>query len=349
LLDYKWISLKYYLDKEDQIKPATLLEWQHLPYRYVNVNNFFFLYSNFYNKTYNINILSNQLSSYKNNNLTRYSQKNDEHFLLLDDFPYLNNDRSYLTEFLYLKNSSFIKFFINNMIDVPICFKKSKSLTTKNFELPLLKFSNFLMKKGKKEKIIHIIFSAFRSFFKNQTLINSKKNNENLSFSDIYFLTNNFFWYYKNKNFFLWNFLNDLNFTLNYDNVFIKDFKTINFSYFIKNYFYFLISKTSPVFNFFIYSVDKNIRKYSRGRSGKYTFIWKYIAPYKRINFSMRGIIKDIKFYQNKKLNQRLVSVFELLLTNPDKSFSWKSKIFSHNYVFKNFRKSLMTSLRTTS
>jgi hypothetical protein len=43
-----------------------------------------------------------------------------------------------------------------------------------------------------------------------------------------------------------------------------------------------------------------------------------------------------------------LLNVFELLLKNPDKSFSWKSKIFSHNYVFKNFRKSLMSSLRTT-
>ena len=52
------------------------------------------------------------------------------------------------------------------MIDVPICFKKSSSLKTKNFELPLLKFSNFLMKKGKKEKIFKFIFKAFRYFFK---------------------------------------------------------------------------------------------------------------------------------------------------------------------------------------
>lgn len=349
MLNYKWITLKYYLDKEDQIKPATLLEWQHLPYRYVNSSNFFFLYYNFYNKNYNINILSNQLSSYKNNSLTRYNRKNDEFYLLLDEFNYLNTDRSHLIEFLYLKNSSFIRFFINNMIDVPICFKKSKSLNTKNFELPLLKFSNFLMKKGKKEKIIRIIYSSFRFFFKNQSSFNLKKSNEHMSLLDLYFFTNNLFWYYKNKDFFLLNFLSDLNFSLNYDNIFIKDAKTINFSYFIRNFFYFLISKTSPVFNFFIYSVDKNIRKYSRGRSGKYTFIWKYIAPYKRINFSMRGIIKDIKFYQNKKLNQRLISVFELLSNSPDKSFSWKSKIFSHNYVFKNFRKSLMTSLRTTS
>jgi hypothetical protein len=49
--------------------------------------------------------------------------------------------------------------------------------------------------------------------------------------------------------------------------------KIVNNSFFLKNYLYFLISKISPVFSYFIYSVDKNIRKFSRGKSGKYTFI----------------------------------------------------------------------------
>ena len=344
MLNYKWITLKYFLDKKDQIKPALLLEWQHLPYRYINTNNFFFLYYNFYNKLHNINILSNQISSYKNNDLINYITKEDQTKLLLSEFNYYSKDKSYLLDFFYLKNSSFTKFFINNMIDVPICFKKSKSLNTKNFELPLLKFSNFLMKKGKKEKIFRIVFQTFRLFLKN-----SFKNNINyFSWTNLYFITNNLFWYYKNNPSTPLNFLNNTNFTLSSDNNYFNDFKNFNISFFIRNYFYFLISKTSPVFNYFIYSVDKNIRKYSRGRSGKYTFVWKYIAPYKRINFSMRGIIKDVKFYQNKKFNDRLLNVFELLLKNPDKSFSWKSKIFSHNYVFKNFRKSLMSSLKTT-
>ena len=37
-----------------------------------------------------------------------------------------------------------------------------------------------------------------------------------------------------------------------------------------------------PLFLFYIYKVDKSIFKNSRGRSGKFTFIWKYITPYKR-------------------------------------------------------------------
>jgi len=109
------------------------------------------------------------------------------------------------------------------------------------------------------------------------------------------------------------------------------------------------MSKVSPVFSYFIYSVDKNIRKFSRGKSGKYTFIWKYIAPYKRSHLSMRWIIKDIKFFQSKALNERLLKTFNNLLICPEKSFSWKSKIFAHNYVFKNFRKNLMITLKTNS
>jgi hypothetical protein len=46
---------------------------------------------------------------------------------------------------------------------------------------------------------------------------------------------------------------------------------------------------------------------------------------------------------------ERLIKTFENLYYSPEKSFAWKSKVFSHNYVFKNFRKSLMSSLKTTS
>jgi ribosomal protein S7 len=67
------------------------------------------------------------------------------------------------------------------MVDVPICFKKSRSLKTKNFELPLLKFSNLLMRKGKKDKIIRIIFNSIRLF------LNSNQNPSDKSFIYLFF------------------------------------------------------------------------------------------------------------------------------------------------------------------
>jgi hypothetical protein len=232
---------------------------------------------------------------------------------------------------------------------VPVCFKKSYSLKTKNFELPLLKFSNFLMWEGKREKVIRALFNSFRVFFNFFKFSKLKNSLELVNWFSLYTLTNSF-----NLNFFnnilfkfSYNFQNPL--ILNYSNNLLNTEKTLNLTFFLKNYLYFLLSKVSPIFSYFIYSVDKNIRKYSRGKSGKYTFIWKFVAPYKRIKLSTRLIVKDVKFYQSRQFNERLIKTFENLYHSPDKSFAWKSKIFSHNYVFKNFRKSLMTSLRTTS
>jgi hypothetical protein len=74
-----------------------------------------------------------------------FFDNSNEKLLFPKKIEYLSDDSSFFNDFNYIRNSSFIKFFINNMIDIPICFKKSKSLKLKNFELPLLKFCNFLM------------------------------------------------------------------------------------------------------------------------------------------------------------------------------------------------------------
>ena len=50
--------------------------------------------------------------------------------------------------FAFLRQSTITSFFMVNMVDMPICFKKSKSLYAKTFEIPLLKFSNILMRAG---------------------------------------------------------------------------------------------------------------------------------------------------------------------------------------------------------
>jgi hypothetical protein len=75
--------------------------------------------------------------------------------------------------------------------------------------------------------------------------------------------------------------------------------------------------------------------------------VWKFVAPFKRKYLAMKWIAKDIKFYQNKKMQDRLLEAFSNISLNPEKSFAWRSRTFSHNYVFKNFRKTLMSSLKT--
>ncbi len=346
MFNYKLPITKYYVNKDDEIQELKIPYLKYTPSLNHTLNNFYFLLNNlFSNNKINSAFVANLSNLNFNKNLILKDFKN----FLPTEFNYQENDDTFLTNYFYIRNSSFIKFFINNMIDVPICFKKSHSLRTKNFELPILKFSNFLMKQGKKEKIIRLVFAAFRLFFRNIKTNKNKSNEIIFSWFNIYvFISNVININGKNeKKFSNIKFEEILN--LNYSSILASNDKTINTSFFIKNYLFFLLAKVSPIFSYFIYSVDKNIRKYSRGKSGKYVFIWKFIAPYKRTNLAIRWIIKDIKFNQSKNFNDRLIKTFENLFISPDKSFSWKSKVFSHNYVFKNFRKSLMSSLRTTS
>jgi hypothetical protein len=42
-----------------------------------------------------------------------------------------------------------------------------------------------------------------------------------------------------------------------------------------------------------------------------------------------------------------LLHILELIFFNFKNSFLWKSKIFMYNYIYKNFKKTLMTNFRT--
>ncbi len=346
MFHYKLISTRYLFKKDEDVILSKIPYWKYIFKVNHDNSNFYFLMNNFFNSNNNFTSLS---FNFFNSNLINYNDKID--FQTFFPSPQYQNPRdvSFLNDFLYIRNSSFINFFLNNMIDVPVCFKKSYSLRTKNFELPLLKFSNFLMWEGKREKITRSMFNSFRLFFNYFKFSKLKNSIDLINWFSLYLLTNNFNLNFFNNTPFSFNYKFQSPLLLNYSNNLVNSEKTLNFTFFLKNYFFFLLSKVSPVFSYFIYSVDKNIRKYSRGKSGKYTFIWKFIAPYKRIKLSTRLIVKDVKFYQSRMFQERLIKTFENLYYSPEKSFAWKSKVFSHNYVFKNFRKSLMSSLKTTS
>jgi hypothetical protein len=176
LLYQKLITTSYYVNNKDEIKEIKIPHWHSSFLLNLNSNNFYF-YFFLNNKLFNNNVITTLFADYKNLNIKTYSNYDDFKKMLPVNVNFNQNDLSFLTDFMYIRNSSFIKFFINNMIDVPICFKKSVSLKHHSFELPLLKFANFLMKQGKKEKIIRLIFSSFRLFFKNiNTSASTQKN-----------------------------------------------------------------------------------------------------------------------------------------------------------------------------
>lgn len=247
--------------------------------------------------------------------------------------------------YINLRKSTFITFFTTNMIDIPICFKKSKSLKNKNFEFLFLKFTNLVMREGKKEKTFRTILNNFFYFF------NEKFENEALStdfsiswFELFFFFNNNIKLSQKNT----WSSIETIEEShLIYNHLLSKNYKEFDTNFFIKNFFFSKLIQLSPLFNYFIYSVDKNVRKYTRGKSGKYIFIWKYIAPYKRHYLMCRWFLKELKFDESRSINKRFYNLYHLLTYDIKQTYAWKAKNYTYAFIFKNFRKTLMTHLKT--
>jgi hypothetical protein len=59
----------------------------------------------------------------------------------------------------------------------------------------------------------------------------------------------------------------------NYGTSYVNFQKNINTAHFTKLFLFERLTQFQPIFNFFVYNVDKNIKKFSRGKSGKYVFI----------------------------------------------------------------------------
>lgn len=107
-----------------------------------------------------------------------------------------------------------------------------------------------------------------------------------------------------------------------YDGTLIEDYKEMDSNIFIKNFFLSRLNQLSPLFGYFIYNVDKNIRKFTRGKSGKYLFVWKYIAPYKRNYLVYRWFMKELKFDESRTFQIRLFNLFNTLSYNLKQTYA---------------------------
>ena len=193
------------------------------------------------------------------------------HNTFIDDFrESISNDiqeNIIINHFLFLRQATITSFFVVNMIDMPICFKKSKSLYSKTFELPLLKFTNLIMRHGMREKILKNTTLSFICFF------HKFFQKSNLNY---------------NKWYSVYNFLSNITLDsgnlissrhlkktldLNSKHLLSEDGFSFNNSLFFKKKLFDKLNEYIPLFSFYIRKVDKSIRKNSRGKSGKYTII----------------------------------------------------------------------------
>ena len=275
--------------------------------------------------------------SYWVNNYSNEDFNSNRHDLL-DEHP--------LNQFSFIKTSTIKSFFNSHMVDIPICFRKSKSLYSKSFELPLLKLSNMIMRKGLHSKVINTIGNTIFTFINlyQKTLTNP----ETFNWINIHTALDLTCFNLSSKVFI--NQVRDENsLELNYNNKLYQK----GLSFHLKSSFNFIflesIKNYLPVFSFFVRKVDKSVRKNSRGKSGKYIIIWKYVPTYKRLYTTLRWFIKDLKFQKSKGFKSRFLKILETFITNPKVSFLVKLRQFVHVYVFENLKNKLMKNLKTTS
>ncbi len=298
-------------------------------------------------KYINLNVLIN----FNNVDLVNTHESNNHEIILNNTFfsdfrdneTYALKESVTLEKFLFLRRSTITSFFITNMVDMPICFKKSKSLYTKTFELPLLKFINLIMRRGLREKTLRDITFTFYNFF--QKFFAKSNLNYNKWYVIYNFLS---LTCYNDDGSFTNNLLNKP-LDLNSKHVLTESGYSFNNSLFFKKGLFSKLNDYTPLFSFYVRKVDKSIRKNSRGKSGKYTIIWKYVPLYKRLYVTMRWFLKDLKFQKFKTFDERLFKTIETFLFTPELSFVYKLRKFTHFFVFQNHKKTLLKTLKSTS
>lgn len=249
-------------------------------------------------------------------------------------------------EFDHLRRSSFTSFFSSNFIDIPRCFKGIKSLYRTSHTLPIIRFTNLVMRRGFKEKTSKALSRSalrytnlyWRKFFLANSP-NTKWQNTFLTLAAFRIGLSEHNTYFNAQSSQFGTYLNSLNLLQLNES---RDSSVLHFS----NLFFQRLVDLTPAFHLYIYKVNKSKRKNSRGKSGKYTLIWKYIAPFKRLYLTFRWLIKDLKLQKADTFEERCYKLWQLVGENLENSQVYKAKKFSHKYVFRNYRQTLMSSFK---
>mgnify|MGYP007121698774 FL=1 len=249
-----------------------------------------------------------------------------------------------MDSFWYLNYSTFNTFFSEASVDIPRCFKKTKSMKRANNEIDLLKFNNYFMRAGQRYKSFSFLSKTLWSL-----LTELQKNNYRL-----YKTTNSW------RDFFV--VYTSLVFKGKYTSLFAPSeevltfghkqnnvLKNIEFRWGLRSLLFEHFHDFLPMFSFYIYKVDKKIFKNTRGKSGKYTFIWKYVTTYKRNFLVMHWLLKELRITPGRTLTDRLKALLTTLITQPKQTWIYRIKKFSHNYVYRNCRHTLAESYRTVT
>ena len=101
-----------------------------------------------------------------------------------------------------------------------------------------------------------------------------------------------------------------------------------------------------PSFAFKVQKVDKQVQKFSRGKSGKYSLSWAYLPPQKRWFVLLQWLKRDFVFQKNTTINARFLQGLQTLFASPQETSLVQTRQFVHSFIFKKFRKVLVNLVR---
>lgn len=194
-------------------------------------------------------------------------------------------DSQVIQLFTFRRTSTIKSFFTSQFVDVPVCFKKSKSLYSQTFEVPMEKLINLFTRDGKKQRALHSLTYSFSQLITKLKPLTNSQANKNLLLTHL--LIDSVV--VSSGGYFRDNGVSEGGvYTLSEaegvdSSRFSLKTKDLVLSSLMEN-----LRKRTPIFSFYIRKVDKKTRKNSRGKSGKYMIIWKYVPIYKRLYVSMR-------------------------------------------------------------
>lgn len=262
----------------------------------------------------------------------------------------LNDDcTTSLETFFDQESSTLVSFFALQMIDIPRPFSRSKSLYSISAAVPKLRFVNMMMRHGHKAKVSKSYTRALH------TLSGSylKSRSDKVEVNDWRLFYSIFNQLLPTENGFQTRPLFEPGFTIAFRN----KYSQINEDpeYFIKpedwlqNILFDELAEYVPIFSFYVKRVDKLKRKHSRGKSGKYSIVWKYIPKYKRLLTTLRWMAKDVRFQKSKTFNLRLTRSLEVFLFDKSAHLVPQMRQFVHKFAFQHHKKTLLRTLRVSS
>ena len=126
----------------------------------------------------------------------------------------------------------------------------------------------------------------------------------------------------------------------------LRSYNTTQSAYSI---FYRNIKIIEPMYNFYVYRVAKKIYKNTRGKSGRYTFIWKYVSPYKRVYATYYWLLRELGLRTERRLKDRLRSLISSLMLYPTSLWAARVGQFALRYTYRHCRLTLAETYRSVS